>query len=287
MTKIKDCRLAVIDVESTGIDTASDRVVEIGAALLESGAWQRRRSRVNPGVPIPKEASAVHGISDEAVAGCPPFSEVWPRVLSLIAGRQVSGYNVLSYDLLMLAAEAERHGCQVLSADGVLDVMVFVNWHERGKSRKLGDVAERYGIYPFGGAAHNAAVDCQMTGDLLLAMAARGLIPDDWDLALQEQRRLRSVVDDEYRRWGNFIYRDRGNNRLRIGAGKHRGLLLTEVPKSYLQFCLQKFTDLTADTVVAFKAAVEGKIGAEFQEQLTGIPVEKPQEKVDDDEVRR
>lgn len=287
MTKIREASLVVFDVETTGIDTSRDRVVEIGAALRDSGgAWVRRSSRVNPGIPIPQAASAVHGIDDARVADAETFVSVWPRVLALLSGRQLAGYNVLHYDLPLLAAEAGRHGCQVLSSDRVLDAMVFVNWHLRGGGRKLTDVAERFDVYPVGGKAHSAAVDCQMTGEVLLAMVDAGLVPGTVDEALVEQARLAPIVEAEYARWGAFLYRDRVSNRLRVGAGKHVGLLLAETPKSYLQFCLQKFTDLAADTAAAFRAAVDGRLGDEFQEQIPGVPTETPRPR-DDGEVRR
>lgn len=289
MTKIREAKLAIFDVETTGVDTLRDRVVEIGAALRDPGSkWIRRSSRVNPGIPIPKEASAVHGIGDDNVACAEAFASVWPRVLTLLSGRQLAGYNVLHYDLPLLAAEAERHGCQPLSADGVLDAMVFVNWHLRGRPRKLTDIAGHFDIYPVGGRAHSAAVDCQMTGDVILAMVDAGLIPETVDEALETQARLAPVIDAEYARWGAFLYRDRVSNRLRIGAGKHVGVLLAEAPKSYLQFCLQKFKDLAADTAVAFKAAVDGRLGDEFQEQIPGVPAEIPIPKTKGDgDVRR
>jgi DNA polymerase-3 subunit epsilon len=288
MKKIRDVKLGIFDVETTGLDVKTERVVEFGAAIRDSGSWARRSSKINPGIPIPKGASDVHGITDERVAGAETFAQVWPRILDLLSGCQLAGYNVLHYDLPLLAAETERHGVQALSPDGVLDVMVFVNWRLRGGGRKLVDVASRFEIYPVGGKAHSAAVDCQMTGDVLLAMVDAGMIPETVDEALAEQKRLAPIINAEYARWGAFLYRDRDNNRLRMGAGKHVGMLLAEVPKSYLQFCLQKFKDLAPDTAVAFKAAVDGRVGEEFQEQIPGVPAERPVVKErEDEEVRR
>ncbi len=66
--RIVDEKLVVFDLETTGIDIGESRVVEFGAAVYEDGRWSRRRTRVNPGIPIPKEASEVHGIDDAAVA---------------------------------------------------------------------------------------------------------------------------------------------------------------------------------------------------------------------------
>ncbi len=183
------------------------------------------------------------------------------------------GYNVLRYDLPLLDAEVQRHGCeQRLTPQGVIDVMVFVNWRLRGAgSRKLTEVAGRYGIRPEGGEAHNAAVDCQMTGRLLLAMVEKGLIPEHVEDALAEQERVFPIIESEYSRYGTFLYRDRENNRLRIGAGKYIGELLADVPKSYLQFIVSRFTDLTPDTQAAMRAAADGSLREEMQERLPGV----------------
>jgi DNA polymerase-3 subunit epsilon len=76
----------VIDVETTGLDTDPEaRVVELAAVLFVNGAPTDRRvsTRINPGRPIPPEATAIHGISDADVADAPTFTEVWPRVEAL------------------------------------------------------------------------------------------------------------------------------------------------------------------------------------------------------------
>lgn len=76
----------VIDVETTGLDTdPAARVVEIAAILFVGGVPTDRRvaTRVNPGCPIPPEATAIHGITDADVADAPTFAEVWPRIVEL------------------------------------------------------------------------------------------------------------------------------------------------------------------------------------------------------------
>lgn len=287
---VKEARLAVFDVETTGIDTNESRVVEIGAAFLDSGVWSRRKSRVNPGIPIPREASDVHGIDDNAVAGLPMFPSIWPKFLASLADRVLCGYNVLRYDIPLLAAESRRHACEKeLTADGVIDVMVFVNWRLRGGGRKLTDVAERYGIRPHGGKAHSAAVDCQMTGEVLLAMVDAGMIPATVEEALSEQARVFPVIEEEYARYGTFLYRDRASNRLRLGAGKYIGELLADVPRSYLQFVVSRFTDLRPDTMSALKSAAEGSLVEEMQDRLPGVTLDSVTvvDRSSDSEVRR
>jgi len=289
--KISDSKIAVFDVETTGTDPESDRVVEVGAAFYDNGVWTRRRSLVNPGVPIPAGATAVHGLSDEKVSGAESLKDLWPRFVSQVSGRLLCGYNVLSYDLPLLAAEAKRHDFDLgLDRSAVLDVIVFARWHLRHLPGSLSDIAAGYGISPEGGKAHSAAVDCQMTGRLLMAMVSAGLIPQNVEDALSEQARLLPVVEEERAKWGNFVYRHRVSGKLMIGAGKHRGTPISDVPRSYLSFIAGKFQDLPEATLSLFRDISSGKSGAEVQEPVPGAVQPKLVSAVDmrnDGDVRR
>ena len=69
--------LAVLDLETTGLDPSADRIVEIGILLaMPDGTTQPCIQRIDPQRPIPPEATAIHGIGDADVAGCPPFAKV-------------------------------------------------------------------------------------------------------------------------------------------------------------------------------------------------------------------
>ena len=73
--------LAVIDLETTGVDTVNDRIVEISVLkIMPDGHRVQRTRRVNPGTPIPVGATAIHGITDADVAGEPRFEEVVDRL---------------------------------------------------------------------------------------------------------------------------------------------------------------------------------------------------------------
>src|SRR4051794_25784656 len=74
--------LAVLDLESTGVDVASSRVVEVAVMRVGPGGGRAMfHRRVNPGIPIPPAATAVHGITDADVAGCRPFAAIAPDLL--------------------------------------------------------------------------------------------------------------------------------------------------------------------------------------------------------------
>lgn len=176
-------RLALFDLESTGIDPHRDRIVT--AAIIEVGAGQPARTSewlVNPGIPIPTEASAVHGITDEqAAGGVDADSAIYEIATHLLAcsqdGMVVVGYNV-SYDLTMLYAEARRHQLDP-SADELTDIAPVVDPfildkqldRYRKGSRKLIDVCRHHGIELTEAEAHGATADALAAGRLAWMLA--------------------------------------------------------------------------------------------------------------------
>jgi hypothetical protein len=98
--------LAVIDLETTGTDTKVDRIVEVSVLkVMPGGAHDHRTRRVNPGVPIPAEATAVHGISDDDVADMPTFRAIAPGlIVSLDAPPRADLHHLGSRWLCLLLA---------------------------------------------------------------------------------------------------------------------------------------------------------------------------------------
>ena len=102
----------VIDSETTGLEPAKARLVEIAAVRLvaghiDSGAPFRRL--VRPGMPIPASATEFHGISDAAVADAPTFGDMWPELSGYLGQSVVIGHS-LGFDLAVLKHECERAG---------------------------------------------------------------------------------------------------------------------------------------------------------------------------------
>lgn len=103
-------RIAAIDVETTGLDPANDRVVEIAIVLDEShGVVARHGWLVDPERPIPSGASRVHGITDRDVRGAPSFRALAPTILRLLRGAGPLAYNA-PFDRGFLHAELARAG---------------------------------------------------------------------------------------------------------------------------------------------------------------------------------
>ena len=95
--------LAVIDLETTGLNVDSDRIVEISVLVIRpDGSRVSKTRRVNPGIPIPPEATAVHGIHDADVAGEPRFAQIAAGFLEFLTGADLAGYNIRGFDLPLL-----------------------------------------------------------------------------------------------------------------------------------------------------------------------------------------
>ncbi|MCQ4035253.1 3'-5' exonuclease [Kaistella montana] len=103
--------LCIFDLETTGTNVAKDRIVEI--CILKVNPDASRESKtwlVNPEIPIPKETTAVHGISDEDVKDAPKFKEIAPKIMEIIAGSDLAGFNSNRFDVPLLAEELLRAG---------------------------------------------------------------------------------------------------------------------------------------------------------------------------------
>ncbi len=262
--RITNTPFIVFDVETTGVDPLQDRIVQFGAARFAPGKpVERRSSLVNPGIPIPAAATAVHRIDDGRVAKAEAFASLVPRLAPWFEGNLPVGYNALGYDVPLIAAELARAGITTwrIRPEAVLDPYVFVGWHLRHmRSRKLATVAGHFGIVAAGGEAHSAAVDCQLTGELLLHLAREEIVPDDIEDALREQPVHREILAAEFAMWGCWLYRDRDTRELRLGAGKECGRALVDVERRYLVWLLeQSDMGLTPAARAAMQAAAKGE----------------------------
>ena len=269
-SKISERIVLVFDTETTGLSTASDRVVQLGAAYWRGAAQlgPPRGMLVDPGVTIPEEASGVHGLDSSAVAGAPSFAEVGARFARHLSGEAapnvggvpplLCGYNALDYDVPLLNAEFARHGVAAHIEPGlVLDPLVWLRYRRREwPSRTLGSMAVRYKHDLTN--AHAASADAAATGAVLSGLLAEGLIPDDVEAALHEQAQMYAALEAETARYGRYVYVDRDDDALlRLGFGKHVGAPLHEVEPSYLSWVLG-LDNVPPAAADAMREALEG-----------------------------
>lgn len=103
--------LCFIDIESTGLDVANDRIIELSILkLYPDGSKDIRTKRLNPTIPIPKESSDIHGITDDDVKELPTFKQISKGVANFIADSDFAGFNSNKFDIPLLAEELIRSG---------------------------------------------------------------------------------------------------------------------------------------------------------------------------------
>lgn len=101
--------IAVFDLETTGVNVATDRIVEISIIKINpDGKEQILSQRINPGIPIPEEASKIHGITDDAVKDMPSFAEYAPKLVQFLGNCDLAGYNSNKFDIPLLMEEFLR-----------------------------------------------------------------------------------------------------------------------------------------------------------------------------------
>lgn len=199
--------IAVIDFETTGLDAANDRVVEMGIAVFERGELVESKSwLVNPEMPVPDAASAVHGITNEMLANAAKFADVLEEALPMLVGRVPAAYNA-PFDRRFLRAEFARLGLD--APDGAhalndelawIDPLVWVRETQKyEKGKKLTDAARRLGIDM--GNAHRADADATAAGRVMLELAKRHRIPTDYQELLARQTALSGQQQADFAAW--------------------------------------------------------------------------------------
>lgn len=173
MTKLNLTRpLASIDLETTGVDVNKDRIVQIAVVVMSPDGSRDTKSRtINPGMPIPKEASDVHGITDDQVEGKPEFGQVAKSLHKLLSDVDITGYNVRSFDVPLLTAEFRRAGI-MWPAEGTVIVDAFEIF-KRQVPHKLSQALEFYTGELLGDDAHDAEADAVAALNVLEGQAHR------------------------------------------------------------------------------------------------------------------
>lgn len=101
--------IAFIDLETTGINVSTDRIVELSVLkVFPNGKEEWITYRINPEIPIPPKTTAIHGIKDEDVANSPTFKEIAKNLAAFLEGCDLAGYNAIKFDIPVLAEEFLR-----------------------------------------------------------------------------------------------------------------------------------------------------------------------------------
>jgi DNA polymerase-3 subunit epsilon len=228
------------DLETTGTDPASDKIVEIGVLRLEpDGSREVRTRRVNPERPIPAGATAVHGIRDEDVAGEPTFRQLARGLLELLEGADLAGFNVRRFDVPLLGRELREAGHDLgLAGRKVVDAMTIFH---RKEPRDL-TAAVRFYLDREHEGAHGAEADLTATLEVLEAQLERY---EDLPREVAELDSWTHPRPGAVDREGKFVEKD---GEIQFAFGKHRGRALAEVAREtpdYLRWVME--TDFPED----------------------------------------
>jgi DNA polymerase-3 subunit epsilon len=217
--------LVFFDLETTGINIISDRIVEISYLKVSpNGKEESKTRRINPGIPIPEAATLVHGIKDEDVKDCPTFKEIAKSLAAQIEGCDLAGFNSNRFDIPMLAEEFLRAGVDIdLNRRKFIDVQTIFHKME---PRNL-EAAVKFYCGKEHKGAHSAEADTLATYEVLKAQLDHypdpALVNDiDW---LSEFSAHNNNVDFA----GRMIYNDKGEEVFNFG--KYKGSLVVDVLK--------------------------------------------------------
>jgi len=153
------------DLETTGIDTETSRIVEIACIkILTDGTRESKTTRINPEIIIPLEASSVHGITNEMVKDCPTFKQVGTSLREWFKDCDLGGYNSNSYDVPLLSAELVRAGLEAIDWNpNLLDALTL---YRKLFPNTLSDVYKRLTGKELEGA-HGAMADIEASIEIV------------------------------------------------------------------------------------------------------------------------
>ena len=159
--------IVFFDLETTGVNIATDKIVEISILkVFPNGNKESKTWLVNPEMEIPKESSEIHGITNEQVATEPTFKELAKKVNEMVAGCDLAGFNSNRFDIPLLAEELMRAGIDFdMKNRKAIDVQVIFHKKEQ---RTLGAGYQFYCGKELEGA-HGAEADTNATYEILLA----------------------------------------------------------------------------------------------------------------------
>ncbi len=163
--------IVFFDLETTGINVAADRIVEISyLKIFPNGTEESKTYRVNPTIPIPAKTTEIHGIKDEDVKDEPTFAEIAKNIAKILEGSDLAGYNSNKFDIPMLAEEMLRAEVDIdLKKRKFVDVQViFLKKEPRTLSAAYKFFCEKNLEN-----AHSAEVDTRATYEILQAQLDR------------------------------------------------------------------------------------------------------------------
>ncbi len=219
--------IAFIDLETTGINITTDRIVELAIVKIsQDGTKQIKRKLINPLMPIPASSSAIHGITDEMVKDAPSFKQVANEIKQFLEGCDLGGYNSNRFDIPMLLEEFLRVGIEY-TVDGkkLVDVQKIFHMMEQ---RTLSAAYKFYCGKTLEGA-HGAEADASATWEVLEAQLER--YPQIGDSV---ESIVKFTGEDDIVDFARRFIKDKGVEVFNFG--KHKGKPVAQVLKEEPQY---------------------------------------------------
>lgn len=260
--------IAFFDLETTGLSTSHDRIVEISVLRVNTdGTEEQRTWLLNPEMPISDEASSVHGYTDEMVADKPTFRQMAPEIAKFLSNCDLAGYNILKFDLPLLVEEFLRVDCEFdPKSRSLIDVMnIFMKMEPRTLKG-----AYRFFCHAELEGAHGAGADTKATYEVLKAMLDRyqgveyedskgvrsqGPVNDMKELSQFSAHHQNADLS------GQIIYDAEGKEVFQFG--KHKGKRVEDVfrmePAYYAWMMNSEFPRYTKKLITAIKLRMGGK----------------------------
>lgn len=229
--------LIIFDLEATGINISSDRIVEIAMLkVFPDGHEEFKRYLVNPTIPMPEAVVAIHGITDEMVKNEPTFKDLAGNLNTFIGNSDLSGYNSIKYDIPLLVEEFLRAGIEFdLKNRRVIDVQ---NIFHKMEPRTL-KAAVKFYCHTELINAHSAEADTRATFEVLKAQIERYQgIPyadKEGNISTPIVNDMNALNDFSYYNRnadlvGHLIFNAKGQEIFNFG--KHKGKVVEEVFKT-------------------------------------------------------
>lgn len=214
--------LVFFDLETTGINIATDRIVELCyIKVYPNGNEESKSMRINPEMHIPEASSAIHGIYDEDVKDCPTFKQIAKELANAIEGCDLAGFNSNRFDIPMLAEEFLRAEVDFdMTRRKFIDVQ---NIYHKLEKRTLSAAYKFYCGKDLENA-HSALADTQATYEVLQAQLDK--YPNELQNDMQflaDFSRMSNNVDFA----GRIVYNEQGVEVFNFG--KYKGMPVTEV----------------------------------------------------------
>ena len=217
--------IAFFDLESTGLNISSDRIIEVCVLKINPDHSEESFvTRVNPTIPMSKEAIEITGITDDDLKDCPKFADIAPKLNKFIENCDLAGFNSNKFDLPLLAEEFLRVGIDFdMKKRRSIDVQVI---YHKLEQRNL---AAAYKFYCGKELtdAHSALGDTKATYEVLKAQLEKYQDQIENDV---EKLSEFSVQTNNVDFAGRFVYDEQGNEI--VNFGKHKGMKVTDVLKA-------------------------------------------------------